>query len=51
MYENTKLRTKILLLDSEGPDLTVRKHRLIWAFSAHICSGDIFSLGAAHMAY
>ena len=27
----------MILLDSEGPDQTAQMHRLIWAFTVHIC--------------
>ena len=34
----------ILLADSEGPDQTVRMHRLIWAFAVYICPKTHFPM-------
>ena len=34
----------ILLADSEGPDQTAQKRRLIWAFAVHICSKKPFCM-------
>ena len=39
----------ILLADSEGPNLTARMCRLIWAFFVRICP-NTFSHGAGHLA-
>ena len=41
--------SNVLLVDSEGPDQTARKRRLIWAFAVRIYPEDSFSRGTAHV--